>query len=68
MTSTVDLEKLLARPKTKFLKVKCQGCGSSQVIFSAPTTKVKCLACETVLAEPTASKAEMKTSVIKELE
>ncbi len=61
-----SIESMIPKPKTKFLKVKCGGCGSEHVIFSAAASKVKCLACGTVLAEPSASKAIIAAKVLKE--
>ncbi len=45
----------------KFLKVKCEKCKNEQVIFSSPSTTVKCLVCGEVLAEPTGGKGTLKT-------
>jgi len=50
-------------PKTKFVKVECKGCGNTQVIFDHATTKVKCLVCDAVLAEPSGGKADIKVPV-----
>lgn len=52
-------------PKTKFIKVKCNNCGNEQNIFSAATTDIKCLVCNTVLAESTASKTNIKTKILQ---
>ena len=57
---------LIPVPKTHFLKVKC-GCGNEQTIFNAATTKVKCLACGTPLAQTTSSRIKLKAKVLKEL-
>ncbi len=46
---------------SKFLKVKCEKCKNEQVIFSSPSTTVKCLVCGEVLAEPTGGKGKLKT-------
>ena len=43
-------------PKSKFLKVKCDDCGSEQITFSNPAMEVKCLVCGKTLIEPGASK------------
>ena len=64
----VDNISLIPKPRTKFLKVKCSGCGNEQTIFSAASTKVKCLVCNHELAEPRASKVKLKTKILKELE
>ncbi len=47
----------------EFLKVKCK-CKNEQVIFSRPSTLVKCLVCNEVLAEPRAAKANIKAEII----
>ncbi|HLC78822.1 MAG TPA: 30S ribosomal protein S27e [archaeon] len=52
-------------PKTKFYKVKCQ-CGNEQIIFSAPSTKVLCLACSTPLGKSSSSKIKLSAKVLKE--
>ena len=64
----MDVTKNIPKPKTKFLKVKCKGCGNEQTIFSAPSSNVKCLKCENILAESTGSKLKLKSKVVKILE
>lgn len=49
--------------KTKFVKVKCEKCKNEQNIFSNISTKVSCLVCGEVLAEPTGGKAKIKATV-----
>jgi len=61
-------ESLIPMPKTKFLKLKCNGCGNEQIVFSAPASTVKCLACNAVLAESTGGKILLKSKILKELE
>jgi len=56
------------KPRTRFLKLKCNACGNEQTVFSAATTDVKCLACNQVLAESGASKIRLKARIVKELE
>ncbi len=53
--------------KYKFIKVRCQSCKNEQIIFEGATSKVKCLICEAVLAEPKGGKAEIKTRVVEVL-
>ncbi len=60
------MEQLIPKPKTKFLLVKCQACGAEQTIFSAAATKVKCLACGTILSEPGASSANVSAKILRE--
>ena len=54
------------KPKNRFLRVKCPGCGNEQAIFSAPSRDVKCLACNQVLGESTGHKINLKGTVVKE--
>lgn len=60
-----DISKLIPTPKTKFLRVKCNGCGNEQVIFSSASSKVLCLACNQELAVTGASQVTVKTKVLK---
>ena len=62
----MNVESMIPKPKTKFLRVKCAACGNEQTIFSAAASVVKCLACSTVIAEPSASKALIKAKVLRE--
>jgi len=63
-----EWERLLPRPRSKFLRVKCPDCGNEQVIFSQATNQVKCNICSAVLAEPTGGKATIKGEVVTALE
>jgi len=55
-------------PKSKFLKVKCKKCRNEQIVFNKAATAIKCLVCGSVLAEPRGGMAEIKTSIVEELE
>ena len=57
----------MMKPKNRFIKVRCQGCKNEQNIFEGATTKVKCLVCEAILAEPRGGKADIKARVIEVL-
>ena len=54
------------QPKTesRFVRVKCNDCGNEQILFDRAASKVKCLACDKILAEPTGGKADIKTEVL----
>jgi len=54
--------------KSKFIKVQCAKCKNEQIIFGKASSKVKCLICNTILAEPSGGKAKIKAKVIKILE
>ena len=61
---SVDAVDLIPKPRTKFLRVKCNGCGNEQTIFSAASSKVMCLACNQELAQTGSSKIRVKTKII----
>ena len=50
---------------TGFVKVKCHECGKEQTIFGKAASHVKCLKCETVIAEPTGGKASIKAEILE---
>lgn len=56
------------RPRTRFLKLECNACGNEQVVFSAATRNVMCLACRQLLAESGASKIRVMAKIVKELD
>lgn len=58
----------IPKPNSKFVKVKCSGCGNEQVIFDSANRDVKCLACNKVLAESRGGKVKLKAKPVKELD
>ena len=63
-----EWERLLPRPRSKFLRVKCPDCGNEQVVFSNATNTIKCNICGAVLAEPTGGKVDIKGEILAALE
>jgi len=63
-----DWEKLIPRPRSSFLRVKCPGCGNEQMVFSHATSVINCNICGATLAEPSGGKAIIKGEVVAELE
>lgn len=59
-----DWEKLLPKPRSKFLRVKCSDCGNEQVVFSHATNPIHCNICGAILAEPAGGKAKIKGEVV----
>ena len=53
---------------SSFVRVKCEKCKNEQVIFGRPSTVVKCLVCNEILAEPTGGRAIIKAKVIQAME
>ena len=58
----------LIRPKSKFMRVKCEKCNNTQIIFDKPATIVNCLVCGEILAETTGGIADVKAKVMEILE
>jgi len=63
-----EWEKIIPKPRSYFLRVKCPDCGNEQIVFSHATTIVHCNICGAPLAEPTGGKAEIKGEVVAVLE
>lgn len=55
------------KAKNRFIKVRCQSCKNEQIIFEGATTRVKCLICDAILAEPRGGKADIKARVVEVL-
>jgi small subunit ribosomal protein S27e len=47
------MREIIPTPKSRFIKVECRKCKNIQIIFNKASTKVLCLKCGEVLAEPT---------------
>ena len=56
--------KLVPKPRRRFIRVKCN-CGNEQTMFEAASSVVKCLVCNQELAEPGASKINLKAKIVK---
>jgi small subunit ribosomal protein S27e len=59
-----EWEKLIPRPRSSFLRVKCPKCGNEQVVFDNAVNKVKCNVCGAELAEPSGGKAKVKGEIV----
>lgn len=57
-----------AKTKSRFLRVKCNGCGNEQVVFGCASSTVKCVVCEKTLVEPHGGKALVRTQVLEVLD
>lgn len=55
------------KPKSKFLKVKCNKCNNEQIIFNKPASDIRCLVCESLLAESKGGEGNIKAKIIEEL-
>jgi small subunit ribosomal protein S27e len=48
----------------RFVEIRCEDCGNTQVIFSKPSTVIRCLVCNTELATPTGGVAKFLGTVL----
>ena len=58
----------IREPTSKFVKVRCHKCKNEQIIFGKASSKVVCLVCGKVLAEPTGGKSKIKARILEVLE
>ncbi|RLI11495.1 30S ribosomal protein S27e [Candidatus Bathyarchaeota archaeon] len=61
-------EKIIPKPKSRFLQVRCPDCGNEQIIFSHVASIVHCNICGAILAEPIGGKAKIKGEIVRVLE
>jgi len=60
--------KLIPKPRSMFLLVKCPDCENEQVLFDSATIVVKCNMCDSVLAQPRGGKAKLLGKVVNTFE
>jgi len=56
------------KTRSRFLRVKCNGCTNEQVIFGCASTRVNCLVCNRTLAVPRGGKTKVKTEILNVLD
>ncbi len=57
-----------AESTSKFIKVRCPKCKNEQIMFGKSSSKVECLVCGKVLAEPTGGKSKIRARILEVLE
>lgn len=62
------MKEITKEPKSRFIKIRCSKCKNEQIIYGKPATKIKCLVCEKILAEPTGGKGKIKARILEVLE
>jgi len=63
-----EWNKLVPKPRGKFLRVKCLKCGNEQLLYSNAVNKVTCNVCGEILAEPAGGKAKIKGEILTAFE
>ena len=55
-------------PTSKFVKIRCPKCKNEQIMFGKASSKVTCLVCGKILAEPSGGKSRVKARILEVLE
>jgi small subunit ribosomal protein S27e len=63
-----EWNKLIPKPSSTFVRIKCPKCGNEQLIFSHAVNEVTCNVCSATLAEPTGGKAQFNGDIQAVLE
>jgi small subunit ribosomal protein S27e len=63
-----EWNKLIPKPSSTFIRVRCLKCGNEQLLYSNAVNKVNCNVCGETLAEPTGGKAKIKGEITAVLE
>jgi len=61
------MSELIKETKSRFVKVRCSKCKNEQIIFGKPATKIDCLVCGKLLAEPSGGKGKIKARILEVL-
>jgi small subunit ribosomal protein S27e len=63
-----EWNKLIPKPHSTFVRVRCPKCGNEQLLYSHASNIVKCNICGETLAEPRGGKAKIrgeKTAILE---
>jgi len=63
-----EWNKLVPKPRGRFLRVKCLKCENEQLLYSNAVNKVTCNVCGEILAEPAGGKAKIKGEILTAFE
>jgi len=63
-----EWNKLIPKPRSVFLRVKCSKCANEQLIFSNTSNIIVCNVCGETLAHPTGGRAKINGEVQAVLE
>lgn len=63
-----EWEKIIPKPRSKFLRVKCLKCGNEQIVYSHSVNRVSCNVCGVELVEPSGGKAKINGEIISVFE
>ena len=58
----------MQKPKSKFIKVRCNDCENEQAVFDKASTTIHCHICGSKLAVPCGGKAKIKGKILEIVE
>lgn len=58
---------IIPQPESRFIRLRCEKCKNEQIIFSKPSSEVRCLVCGAMLAKPTGGIGQVVDSKIVEV-
>jgi small subunit ribosomal protein S27e len=58
----------MGKPKSKFIRVRCNDCENEQVLFDKCSTTILCHICGSKLAVPHGGKAKIKGKILEIVE
>jgi len=64
----MKMKEIIKEPTSKFIKLRCPKCKNEQIIFGKSATKINCLVCGRIIAEPTGGKTKIKARILEILE
>lgn len=56
------------QPRSSFISIQCQECGTPRIIFSSSSTKINCEKCNTLLLENTGGRAKIHADIISRVD
>ncbi|MEM2940327.1 MAG: 30S ribosomal protein S27e [Thermoproteota archaeon] len=59
------MEKAPLKPRSRFLKVRCNQCSNEQIIFEKTASNVKCRTCGRTIVKSTGGKGEVLGEIIE---
>jgi small subunit ribosomal protein S27e len=59
------MEKTALKPRSRFLKVRCNQCSNEQIVFEKTASNVKCRMCGRTIIRSTGGKGEVLGEIIE---
>ena len=63
----MNFDSLIPQPKSRFVRIKCPGCGNDQIVFNKASSDITCLVCAKELASSTGGKIIVKAKEFRDL-